>query len=74
MKQEDIEKLAEWLHEKYEQASIVRGWKTQDKCKVDFWDLPEANRFVMLDLAAFILQRFGRNHLPNNSKKETETK
>ena len=56
--QNEIEELAEWLHKTYEHASIVRQWKTQKKCQVDFWDLPEENRLVMLDLSAQILNKF----------------
>ncbi len=58
--QDEVETLAEWLHKTYEQASIARDWKTQKKCKVNFWDLPEENRFVMLDLASAILMRYKR--------------
>ncbi len=56
--QDEIETLAEWLHKTYERASSVRMWKTQKKCQVDFWDLPEENRLVMLDLAAHILTKY----------------
>ena len=59
--QDEIETLAEWLHKTYEQASSVRQWKTQKKCQVEFWDLPEENRLVMLDVSAQILRRFKQN-------------
>ncbi|MBW2969150.1 hypothetical protein KY314_03465 [Candidatus Woesearchaeota archaeon] len=56
---EKIEELAEWLHNIYEKASKVRGWKTQESCRTtDFWNLPERNRLVMLDVAAEVLKRF----------------
>lgn len=70
--QDEIETLAEWLHKEYEKASAVREWKTQKKCQVDFWDLPEANRFVMLDVAASILMRF-KTKEKYDAKKHQET-
>lgn len=48
---ESTEKLAEWLHEHYEAAAAVSGWKTQKKCQVDFEDLPKENKQVMTMVA-----------------------
>jgi hypothetical protein len=56
--QKEIVELAEWLHDRYECSSVIRGWKTQEKCRVDFWDLPKKNRLVMFDIAFLTLQRF----------------
>lgn len=43
--------LAEWLHYNYELFSKVHCWDTQQSCKVDFEDLPQSNKKVMLSLA-----------------------
>jgi uncharacterized protein HemY len=49
------EELAEMFHNIYEKTSIEEGWNTQDKCKVDFKDLPEENRKVMIRTCERIL-------------------
>ena len=43
--------LAVWLHNTYEKLSKEIGWKTQEKCRVGFVDLPLDNQIVMLRLA-----------------------
>ncbi len=50
------EDLARFMHEQYEAASIEEGWGTQEKCRVDFDDLPEDNKRVMLRVAEAVLQ------------------
>ena len=45
------DKLAEWLHDNYEQIANEKNWNTQEKCRVKFKDLPKANKEVMLELA-----------------------
>jgi len=42
------EQMAEWFHNNYEEIAIAEGWQTQDKCKVEFKDLPESNRTTMI--------------------------
>jgi len=44
----DDEEFAELFHKEYEKASLAYGWKTQEKCQTDFWNLPEANRKAMI--------------------------
>ena len=43
--------LATWLHNNYEDTSKRFNWNTQKKCKVDFDDLPEENKKVMISMA-----------------------
>ena len=57
------EKLAEYMHNTYEELSARVNWKMQDKCKVPFSKLPSANKTVMLLLAADLNQRFNRNEI-----------
>lgn len=42
------EQMAEWFHNNYEEIAKSEGWQTQDKCKVEFKDLPESNRTTMI--------------------------
>ncbi|MFA6067548.1 MAG: hypothetical protein WC810_03105 [Janthinobacterium sp.] len=51
------EDLAVFMHTNYELLAIDEGWSTQEKCKVKFDDLPEANKRVMLKLAKAIKER-----------------
>jgi len=41
-------KMAEWFHNNYEEIAGKEGWQTQDKCRVEFKDLPEKNRTTMI--------------------------
>jgi len=56
-KDKGIEKLARWLHEEYEDKARLYNWKTQEKCRVDFDDLPLENKKVMLAMALEIDRR-----------------
>ena len=40
--------MAEWFHNNYEEIAKAEGWQTQDKCKVEFKDLPKSNRTTMI--------------------------
>ena len=42
------EQMAEWFHNNYEKIAKAEGWQTQDKCKVEFTDLPEENKITMI--------------------------
>lgn len=42
------EQMAEWFHNNYEEIAKAEGWQTQDKCKVEFKDLPESNQVTMI--------------------------
>lgn len=44
------EKMAEWLHNNYEEIALNNGWKTQEDCQVPFCDLPTENRLTMIEL------------------------
>ena len=48
--------FAKWLHDTYEESSKIAGWDTQKVCKVEFEDLPEANKAVMYDVSSKILE------------------
>lgn len=47
--------VAKWLHDNYEEIAKTENWDTQENCKVEFDDLPEANQSVMLELAKRVL-------------------
>jgi len=51
-------KLAEWMHDNYEEIAKSESWKTQKKCRVKFKDLPKENQRVMIELAKRIIRRF----------------
>ncbi len=42
------EELAEIFHNEYEKAAKAYSWNTQEKCKTDFYNLPENNRKTMI--------------------------
>lgn len=44
----DIERIAKQFHDAYERRAEDFGWDTQDRCKVEWEDLPEANRLTMM--------------------------
>lgn len=50
----DIMDLAKGLHNFYEEQSRIQGWNTQDSCKVEFEDLPKANRRVMIAMSQWV--------------------
>lgn len=50
--------LAEWMHDQYEKISKKENWKTQEKCRVEFADLPEENKDVMIELARRLIKKF----------------
>jgi len=47
----DKYKLAEWLHDNYEELAKANDWQTQEITRVKFDDLPQANKNTMLALA-----------------------
>lgn len=47
--------LAKWLHDQYEDIAKDKNWETQKECKVEFVNLPEKNKAVMIELAKRIL-------------------
>ena len=57
-KREIVKKLAKFIHDTYEYKSKLEGWKTQDKCKVEFDKLPKSNKKVMLYVAKQVIDCF----------------
>jgi hypothetical protein len=51
------EELAKWLHDNYEEIAKRENWETQKSCKVEFEDLPQKNKNVMIKLARRIHKR-----------------
>ena len=47
--------LAKWLHDNYEQVARIEDWNTQEKCKVEFDTLPDANKRTMIEIADRLL-------------------
>ena len=54
---EKIIKLAKLFHETYEDESKKVGWETQKSCKVEFDDLPEKNKAVMISVVKIIYDK-----------------
>ncbi len=57
----DVVKMATEFHSIYEAEAIEAGWKTQDKCKVPFDELPEKNKRVMLRTCARMIEWISNN-------------
>jgi hypothetical protein len=51
-------KLAEWLHDNYEELAKANDWQTQEITRVRFDDLPEKNKATMLALADRMINTF----------------
>lgn len=47
--------LAKWLHDNYEEVAKSKDWDTQDNCKVEFINLPEANKRTMIEISHRLL-------------------
>lgn len=54
----DVKMLATFIHQEYEKFSKKYGWETNETCKVEFDDLPEANRETMMSVSDSILRKF----------------
>ncbi len=61
----NVKDIAKLLHDNYEIEAKKVGWNTQKSCKVEFNDLPEANKKVMLAQGELILNLFNEH---TNSK------
>ena len=55
MRSKKIYDLAKFMHERYEALSKDEGWETQSTCRVEFEDLPEENKKVMLGVAGSVI-------------------
>ncbi len=49
------EELAKWLHDNYEAIAKEQNWDTQQRCKVEFDALPDANKRTMIEIADRLL-------------------
>jgi hypothetical protein len=49
------EELAKFMHDEYEKIAKEVGWNTQDKCKVDYSNLPKKNKEVMNAVAVNVM-------------------
>lgn len=49
------QQLAKLFHDVYEDAAALHGWSTQEQSRVQFADLPRANREAMLDAVCAVL-------------------
>jgi len=58
IKKTSNEELAKYLHDNYEFFSKEEGWETQKDCRVEFDDLPEKNKLVMVKVANTITTGF----------------
>ena len=61
MKEVTPEKLAKIFHDAYEKIAKKQGWNTQKSCKVEFDDLPEANKKTMILTAAEVINKLNDN-------------
>lgn len=52
-----INEIAKELHYEYERQATYHKWNTQKECRVDFDDLPEQNKKVMLAIATLVHNR-----------------
>jgi hypothetical protein len=52
---ERVYKVAVLMHNEYEAQARLVGWKTQESCRVEFDNLPEANKKVMLYVAEKVI-------------------
>lgn len=51
------EQVARAFHEAYERLAPDHGWETQERSRKDWDDVPEANRSLMVAVAADLLDR-----------------
>lgn len=56
-----IKELAIFMHDTYEELSKDMGWQTQETCKVEFDNLPNRNKCVMLGVAGKVLEDFKKD-------------
>lgn len=54
---DDVERIARNFHDTYEYHAGLEGWETQERSRVKFDDLPEANRKTMLLTVRAMLER-----------------
>ena len=60
--------LAKYMHDRYEFFSKRYGWNTQDNCKVEFDELPDKNKVVMLKVATDIINKLYKEFTKEEKK------
>lgn len=50
-----VEEIARAFHETYEEIAPRAGWETQERCRVEWGDLPAANRNLMVAVVQRLL-------------------
>lgn len=70
----DIEEMAEFLHDQYEECASESGWQTQDGTSVDFEDLPNANKQTMRMVARELIAKYDvkRRHFQSTLEEDNE--
>lgn len=62
----DAEHVARCFHESYERKAPQHGWETQQRSRVEWEDVPEENRSLMIAVVQELLDegviRFGEQH------------
>ena len=49
------------MHDTYEFKAKEVGWKTQESCKVEYEDLPDTNKQVMIYTAKKVLEQLEKD-------------
>jgi hypothetical protein len=50
-----VERACEVMHDAYEAAAVGHGWETQERSRVPWRDVPEANKATMRSAVAALL-------------------
>lgn len=54
-----MDRLCEVMHDAYEAAALSAGWQTQERSRVPWADVPEANKATMRAAVAALLRELG---------------
>jgi hypothetical protein len=70
-----LEEACEYLHMAYEEAAKITGWSTQESTRVEWKDLPHANKMTMMlavmSLREHYIGRIIDSFMGLDSEKET---
>lgn len=58
--EDDLERLCEVMHDAYEAAAVAAGWETQQRSRVPWADVPEANKVTMRAAVQALLDHLRR--------------
>ena len=61
--EDDIIRLARFMHNTYENKARLFSWETQERSRVAFEDLPPENAKTMLAVAKEVIRWFSKNPL-----------